>query len=224
MDNNVSEWQPEKTVMQKIIAFKFFPVLLLILNIFFFFYIIPIDIAQNNDIFFAILGGAITLVLSFWSVFRVFSESTWDSFYLLLSGICIGSLFIFGIAFIARTTDFSSETLKEDGLIAEAVVIDRTKIYGRRGKSIQSITVEFKTNKGELAHAKIDVSESQYEFFSEGRRVPIKYSSEYTNIATLYLNENAAQKPQSVDSIKFEHYKLIYGEEKARQILEAQKK
>ena len=224
MDNNVSEWQPEKTVMQKIIAFKFLPVLLLILNIFFFFYIIPIDTAQNNDIFFAILGGAITLVLSFWSVFRVFSERTWDSFYLLLSGICIGSLFVFGIAFIARTTDFSSETLKEDGLIAEAVVIDRTKIYGRRGKSIQSITVEFKTNKGELAHAKIDVSESQYDFFLEGRRVPIKYSSEYTNIATLYLNENAAQKPQSVDSIKFERHKLIYGEEKARQILEAQKK
>lgn len=224
MNNNVSEWQPEKTIMQKIIAFKLFPILLLILNIFFFFYIIPIDTAQNYDIFFAILGGAITLVLSFWCVFQVFSESTWDSFYLLLSGICISSLFIFGIAFIARTTDFSSETLKENGLIAEAVVIDRTKIYGRRGKSIQSITVEFKTNKGELAHAKIDVSENQYDFFSEGRRVPIKYSSEYTNIATLHLNENAEQKPKSIDSIKFEQYKLIYGEEKARQILEAQKK
>lgn len=225
MEDNINEWQPEKTVMQKVIAFKFFPILLLVLNVLFFFYILPIDIAESYDVFFAILGGAITLVLSFWSVFKLVSEKTWNEFYLLLSGICIASLFVFGIVFIMRTTDFSSGALKENGVITEAVVIDRTKIYGRRGKTIQSITVEFKTDKGVLAHAKIDVSDNQYQTLYEGVRVPIKYSSEHTNIATLnFAQNNYDDNPQAVDSIKFQQYRAIYGEEKAKKIMEAKKR
>ncbi|HEU4495939.1 MAG TPA: hypothetical protein VFR70_02695 [Flavobacterium sp.] len=222
MENNISGWQPEKTAMQKVVAFKFFPLVLLILNILFFFYILPADTAESYDIFFAILGGVIMMLLSFWTVSRLILERTWNRFSLLLNMLCISMLFVFGIFFLKRTGDFSSEMLKENGVATEGVIIGRTKIPGRRGGSIQSITVEFKTDKGAIAHAKIDVTEYQYETLTEGTRVPIKYSSEHTNIATLYATQNDYDE-QAADSIKFQQYKAIYGEEKAKKLWKLKK-
>ncbi|WNM20074.1 hypothetical protein [Flavobacterium capsici] len=224
-ENNTQAWEPEKTTWQKIRSNKFFPLFLMAFNVLFFFHILPPEIAEEYSISLGILGGVITLILSFWSVLSFVTDEVWEKTYLGFSLVCISSLFVFGYFFISKTVSFSSEELNKNGVYTEASIIDKTRIYGRRGKTIESMRVQFKTEKGEFANAEISITPYQYEQFYEGMVIPIKYSSKYPNIACIAYNKNESQETNqsSKDSLIYQQYKMIYGEEKAKKILEARK-
>ena len=161
---------PEKTTRQKILTNKFIPLLLMALNLSFFFYIIPIHIAEEFEIFFAILGGAITLVLSFW-IFLFVTPKLFDKIPIILGLFSISTLFIFGFYFIMRTSHFATNELVLHRTPTEALIVNKTKIYGKRGTTIQYINVQFMTTTKEEATAKINVPENSDTTFYEKSKV-----------------------------------------------------
>lgn len=174
----------KETLFDKIITNKFTPVILLVFNILLFFYLIPINFAEEYSILLGILGAVITMVLVFWS-FGALIPKLSEKFPIFIGIIGVGSLFVFGIYFIAKTSNFSSNELNTNGVYTEALIVDKTKIYGRRGRSIQSIDVNFLTNKKEKVTVKIDVTDKYYRFLRKGTKIPIFYSENYPNIAEI---------------------------------------
>lgn len=167
------------TLIQKIV-----PVSLLVFNIYLFFELIPDHIAEAYSILFAILGGVITLILSFWTadtLLRPLLKYIGIPIFLM----CIASLFIFGYFYIVKTTSFSSDELAKNGVHTTAVIVDKTKIYGKRGRSVQSIDVRFTDQNQQRQEATIDVGNREYNSFRTGMEVPILYSSKHPNIARI---------------------------------------
>jgi len=171
---------PRKTILSN----KLTPVVLMVLNITFFFYLIPLHIAVDYDIVLAILGGIITLILSFWVAFAL-TPKLFDEIPIIMGVACISTLFVFGFFFISKTTDFSSNEIRENGVAAEAIIVDMTQILGKRGHTIQSMDVAFKTPDGQQHEANIILSEREYDSFERGMIVPVIYSSEYPEIARM---------------------------------------
>ncbi|KGO84878.1 hypothetical protein [Flavobacterium suncheonense] len=172
----------EKKTREKILTNKFLPLILMALNLSFFFYLIPEHVAEANSTLLGIVGGIITMILSFW-IFGILTPKLYEKIPIFMGLFCISTLFIFGYFFIVKTTDFSSNELSKNGVYTEAIIIDKTKIYGKRGNSIQNIEVQFNTNKGEQANAQILITEQEYENFYKGMKIKIYYSSEHPNIA-----------------------------------------
>jgi len=178
-----------KTTREKVFTNKLLPVILMTLNLSFFFYLIPGYIAEEYSVSLAIIGGFITMILSFW-VFGVLTPKLYDKIPIFMGIFCISTLFIFGYFFIMKATNYGVDQLSKNGLLAKAVIIDKTKIYGRRN-STQNIDVQFITNKGQQATAEILISEAEYDLLYEGQTITIRYSSEHPNIAAIIYDRSA---------------------------------
>jgi len=163
---------------------KLLPVSLLIFNIILFFKLIPDHIAEEYSILFAIVGGVITVILSFWTA-NTLLRSLLKYMAIPIFLLCIASLFIFGICFIWKTTSYSSDELAKNGVYTTAVITDKSRIYGRRGKTVQSIDVRFFDKNNQPQEAKIDISSSEYNSLNRGMTIPIFYSSKRPNIARI---------------------------------------
>lgn len=178
--------ETEKTVKSQILSNKFVPLILMVFNIYFFFYLLPIDIAEAYSIVLAIVGGVVTMILSFWMVFTwIKSDELLDKIGVPFYLASIVSLFVFGYFFILKTTSFASDELAKNAIYTEAAIIDRTKIYGKGGKTIQSIDVRFVTQNNEQVSANISVTERYYDYLRTGMRIPILYSSKHPKIAAI---------------------------------------
>ncbi len=178
--------ETEKTVKSQILSNKFVPLILMVFNIYFFFYLLPIDIAEAYSIVLAIVGGVVTLVLSFWMVFTwIKSDELLDKIGVPFYLASIASLFVFGYFFIVKTSNFASDELAQNGVYTEAVIIDKTQIYGKRGRTTQNIDVRFVTQNNEQVNANILVDKKYYEYLNEGMTIPILYSSKYPKIAAI---------------------------------------
>ena len=174
----------QKTTREKILTHKLLPIILMTLNISFFFYILPISIAESYSTLFAILGGVVTLILSFW-IFEILTPKLLEKIPILVGVIGISTFFIFGYFFITKTSAFAANELKENAVYTKAMISDKTKIYGKRGRSTQSISVRFLTKDNTKSIAKILVTKRYYEFLHEGMEIPIIYSSSHSNIAEI---------------------------------------
>lgn len=175
----------ENTQPKKLSLFqKLLPLALLLFNIYLFFELIPDHIAEAYSTLFAIVGGVITVILSFWTadtLLRNLLKYLAAPIFLL----CIASLFIFGYFFIVKTTSYSSNELSENGVYTTAIIADKTKIYGKRGRTIQSIDVLFFDENNEKQEATIDIGSREYNSFNKGMKIPIFYSSKHPNIARI---------------------------------------
>ena len=171
----------ELTTRKRIVENKFLPLILMALNLSFFFYFIPDSLAESYSTFLAILGGVITMVLAFWIALFVVPK-VFDRVPIFMGLLCMSTLFVFGYLFIVKTSNFSSTELSKYGVLTEATVVDKTQIYGRRGRTIQSMQVQFTTKEGQNTSAKVLLSEKEYEYFYEGMQVPIYYSSKHPDI------------------------------------------
>jgi len=178
------ELEESFTKKHPILTNKYLPLILLIFNYLLFFHIIPIGIAESFQILFAILGGALMVVFSFWT-FGALLPKLFDKQPVLLSLVAISSLFVFGYFFISMTSDYESNQLKNFGVETKAVIIDKTKIYGRRGHTSCSMTVKFRTKENEIEKADILLSNAEYNSFKNGMMIYIYYSSENPDIARI---------------------------------------
>jgi hypothetical protein len=126
------------------------------------------------------------MILSFWLLFSwKKSDKLLDKIGIPLYLLCIASVFVFGYFFILKATHFTSNELAKNTVYTYAIVTDKTKIYGRRGRSIQSINVNFIIQNNKQVNAKISVTANYYEYLSKGMKIPIVYSSDYPNIAEI---------------------------------------
>lgn len=176
---NEVQFRKKPSLIQQIVA----PALL-IFNIYFFFELIPDHIAEAYSTLFAIVGGVITLILSFWTADTLL-RSLLKYLAVPIFLLCIASLFIFGYFFIVKTTSYSSNELAENGVYTTATIIDKSRIYGKRGRTIQSIDVRFFDENNKRQEATIDISSREYNSYSSGMTLPIFYSSKHPNIARI---------------------------------------
>ena len=168
---------------------KLLPLPLFVFNLMLFFYIIPDDVAENNSIVFALIGSITTLVLSFWVVIALMPKFLEET--PIFTGLmCISTLFIFGIAFITKTVNYSSEQLQEFGVVTEATVIDKTRIYGKPPSTAEYMEVQFKTESNKWQKATLDISKSDYDKYQRGDKVYIRYSAEHPKIARIDYEKN----------------------------------
>jgi len=163
---------------------KFIPLVLLVLTYFLFFQWIPIHVAEEYSILFGIAGGVITMILSFWAVI-VIAPVLLEKLPILTGILCISTLFIFGYQFIGYTTSFYSKELRENGVFAKAVVVNKTQIHGRRGRTIESIDVAFYLPNKERHDATVSISRQEYQQYYKGMKLPIYYSSKHPSIARI---------------------------------------
>jgi hypothetical protein len=184
LDNYEVETEKEFKKKHPIFTNKFTPLVLMVLNYFLFFHAIPPAIANSFYVLFGIVGGVITIILSFW-IFASLTPKLLENFPIAIGIISILSLFVFGGFFVYKTSDFETNQLKESGKMANAVVIDRTKIYGRRGNNITSITVKYLSAENKTEEATITVSNQEYNTYEEGVEIPILYSTENPSIARI---------------------------------------
>ncbi len=180
MTTTTENAQPRKlSLFQKLL-----PAALLLFNIYLFFELIPDHIAEAYSTLFAILGGVITMILSFWT-----ADTLLKSLLKCLAApiflLCIASLFIFGYFYIVKTTSFSSNELSENGIYTTATIINKSRFYGKRGRTIQSIDVRFFDKNNTQQEATIDISSQEYNSYSSGMTLPIFYSSKHPNIARI---------------------------------------
>jgi hypothetical protein len=178
--------EQELTLKQKILLNKFTPLILMAANLGFFFYLIPDAVAESFDIFFAILGGVITLILSLWIVIQ-WLPKVFDAVPILAGLLCISTLFVFGWFFISKTTHFSTDELKENGVHTIAVVIDKTQWHSLKSvsRTTQNIDVRFLANDKRTQVSKILVGKQEFERIQIGMQLPIVYSSKHPDIAAI---------------------------------------
>ncbi len=188
----------ERTLYEKIINSKITPVLLLLLTIDLFFNHIPEHIQERFDIFLAIFGGAITLFLSVWAI-ETIAPVLFDKIPTITALFCISTLFIFGIMLISKTSSFHSGQLKDNGVLTEAILVKKTKIYGKGFKRAYHMKVRFMTEDNKDSYAKILLSRWEYERFDEGEKIPIYYSSEHPNIARIAHDKLKPEEPDFLD-------------------------
>lgn len=172
------------SIREKILSHRLTPLFLMALNIGLFFYFIPEHIAERFNMLFAILGGVITLIISLWIV-ELIMPKLLDKVPIITGLFCISTFFVFGYFFIVKTTNFSVNQIASNGILTNAVVIDKTKIYGKKGNSIHSMKVTFETKDNNKKEATIDLTDTEYSYFKKGMSIPIYYSSKHPNIATI---------------------------------------
>jgi hypothetical protein len=168
---------------------KGLPLLLQVFNLVLFFLFIPDAVAEEYSIFFAIVGGVSTLVLSFWIIVALLPKFLEEApIFAGLTGI--STLFIFGITFITQTVNYSSQQLEEFGVVVEATVIDKTRIYGKPPSTAEFMDVQFLSEDNKWQKATIDLSKTEYDRYQRGDKVFIHYSSEHPNIARIAYGRN----------------------------------
>lgn len=177
--------EDELTLQQKILTNKFTPLVLMLLQLWFFFYVIPPDVADNYFVFFSILGGAITCALSFWLI-GLWCPILYDKIPIITGLFCISTLFIFGMAFIWMTTQFSSNQLRKNGVVTLAVVVDKTQYFNHKGHTTQNMDVEFVLPDNTKHRSNILLTEHEYHNIQQGMTLPIMYSSAYPDVAAMY--------------------------------------
>jgi len=185
--NQYSERKPR--VKGKTNLKKWLPFLLLVINLWLFFSVIPDPVAENNSILFGIVGGVITLVLSFWVIVSLLPKFLEEApIFAGLTGI--STLFLFGIFFITKTVNYSSQQLKENGVVTEATVIDKTRMYGKPPSTAEFMDVQFLSEENKWQKATIDISKSEYDRYQRGDKVKIHYSAEQPQIARIAYGMN----------------------------------
>jgi hypothetical protein len=184
---NKKQMKTKKTISKKILTNKLLPLILMGLNLYFFFNLIPIHIAEEYSMFLSITGGVITAFLSFY-IFAIIIPELLNDMPVFLGIIGISTIFVFAYFFIKKTSHFASNEIFKNGIHREAEIIDKTQIYGKRGKSVQTINVSFLTENNKKATATINITEKYYNNLSEGMKIPIIYSSKHPNIAELDFN------------------------------------
>ncbi|MBL7772917.1 MAG: hypothetical protein JNM95_08650 [Chitinophagaceae bacterium] len=162
---------------------KMFPLVMLLFTQALFFLLLPKSAAEEFSITFALIGGVMSLVFSFWTAAILF-PSLLDKFPIATGITCISSLFIFGVAFIGMTTSYASNELDRYGKRVRAKVSDLSKIIGKRN-DMYSMTVVFPCEHQVNCEASIDLSEREYDALEEGSDVNIIYSTEHPNIARI---------------------------------------
>jgi hypothetical protein len=167
---------------------KLLPIGLMGFNVLVFFYLIPGNIAESYSTFFAILGGVITVILSFWIII-VTLPSLLDKAPIVTGILCMSTLFLFGYQYITKTSNFSSQQLRENGVYTDAIIVKKSQFTGRRGRTTQSIRVRFYLHDKKTAEAKILVGSKEYNYFKKGQIISIKYSSKYPEIATIFYRK-----------------------------------
>ena len=167
-----------------ILTSGFTPVVLLASTLFLFFYLIPKNVAADNYIFFALVGGLFTLVLTWWTLAKLFPTFS-DKYFGGLVIISIASLFVFGGFFIKMTVNFERNELKEHGVLTKAVIVDLTQISNGRGRRMSTMKVKFKTTDNYDALTTMDISDAEFNSFNEGMEIPIIYSSKFSSIARI---------------------------------------
>lgn len=172
------------TIKDRILNSRPFPLLVMALTIFFFFYVIPDHIAERFDIFLAIVGGTAMIFLSVWSI-ETLSPIFFDKIPTITALFCISTLFIFGYCFICKTSSYAGKEIKENGISTEAVILNKNVFYGKRGRRIYSMRVGFTTEKDQQYSTNISLTENEYEDFQNGMIVPIYYSSKHPNITSI---------------------------------------
>lgn len=176
LNNFYEESSMEFRKKNPLLSNKFTPLVLLVIVYIIFFHLIPTSFSSEHYLILSILGGFAMIPLAFWS-FASITPKLVETLPIMVGITSIMSLFVFAFFFIKMTSDFSSNDLQENGETSMATIVDRTQIIGRRGRTISSIKVLFKTKNKKNEEASIDVSESEYEQFQEGMEIPILYSS-----------------------------------------------
>ena len=176
--------ESNESLMESILANKATPVLLMIIDIVFFFYLIPEPLAERFAILLGIVGGVITLILSFWTVASLTPELL-EKYPTVVGLICISTLFVFGYYFIVKTSEFSSSQLNENGVLTEAEVVSKMRFFGRTGSGGHSMKVRFTTADDKPVIAKILLAQWEYAYFEKGMKIPIYYSSEHPTIVRI---------------------------------------
>lgn len=169
--------------------------MLLIITIDVIFNRIPEAVQERFDIFLAIIGGVITLILTVWIINNSL-PILWDKIPTITGLLCISTLFIFGIILISKTSAFHSKQLKEYRVFTEAIIVDKTKLYGKGFRRLYNMKIRFMTEENKNSFAKILLSRDEYERFDEGEIIPIYYSSENPNIARIAYDK---LKPEELD-------------------------
>lgn len=167
-----------------ILTNKFFPLVMIVLNYLLFFHIIPISVANDFYILFSIVGGVLMLVFTLWASVTLMPNLL-EKFPIAVGITSILTIFVFGYFFIVRTSNYTSNQLTENGVKTHAVVVDKTRIYGKRGRTINSISVQFITAKKEKVETSIDISSTKFEEFQKGMNIIVIYSSENPKIAEI---------------------------------------
>lgn len=170
--------------MTYLISKRYVPLVLLILNCIIFFVLLPGAVAEEHSSLFAILGGAITVVLCFWT-FAKTTPNLSGTFPLLTNITAILSFFLFAILFIYRAASFKERDLEKNGIVTMARIVEKTWIPGKRGRALTSIRVVFQTRSKGLAGASIDISKRKYSELAEGMKIPVLYSEAHPGMAAL---------------------------------------
>lgn len=159
---------------------RFTPLVLAILLYLVFFHFIPVGFAHAHYILLATFGGIIAIILSFW-LFANFAPKLVERVPIFTGITSILMLFVFGAAFISRTSGYGSREIAEHGVSTTAQVVGRSYVQGRRGNRMYSMDVQFYVGK-QLTGAELDVTEREFGMFPEGASIPIIYSSEHPTI------------------------------------------
>lgn len=163
-----------------------FPVLL-VLNIVFFFYVLPLDVVHEYLTMLAIVGGLITLTLSIWTVGKLMPV-LFEKIPIISGLACVCTFFVFGYFLISQSVNQTTDELIKYGTTANATVIDKTSISAKR-KDMTSIDAVFKVENGEEYTVTFTVTEKMYEQFKVGMTIPIIYSSEHPEVARIRYQE-----------------------------------
>jgi hypothetical protein len=107
----------------------------------------------------------------------------------------------------------ADNVLKANQIETEGIIISTssTDIYVKIGKSVNlsSVTVEFKTGKGEVIRAKEDISEYEFKNFVRGQKVRLIYSSSNPQNIALLNSKSAITKFTGSAERDFEATDLI---------------
>jgi hypothetical protein len=167
---------------------RFLPLFLLVFTIVLFFFIIPTHIAERIDVLLAIVGGVLTLVFTIWVVSDLIPV-LFDKIPIITGLLCISSLFIFGVFFLKKTTHYASDQINQNGILTEAIILNKTRMYTLKGNSTQSMKVRYTTNDRKVKQTKILLSEREFKVFEKGMTIWIYYSSKNPSIATIAHKE-----------------------------------
>lgn len=92
---------------------------------------------------------------------------------LTILGLFVVALFLF---FVGIKDHLESKKLKAEGQKTVAEVTDASERRGRKGRRSYYITVNFKTEAGQVVQDEERVSKGAYEWASRDRRVPVIYA------------------------------------------------
>jgi hypothetical protein len=176
--------EEEASLKVKILTHKLTPILCGVLLVLFFFKVIPDSTADNYKYFFALFGGAISIIISLWIV-GLNAPILFEKIPILSGVVCISTFFIFGYLFITKTSEYANTELTINGVKTEAIVIGKSRIYGKGGRSINKMKVRFVTDKNRSHISTLELGDFEFDLYEEGMPVAIYYASSNPNVVRI---------------------------------------